>query len=452
MTLKTLTVGLEAGSEADAAYRKVTLRLLPLLGLCYLTAYLDRVNVGFAKLEMAQDLGLSDVAYGLGAGIFFIGYFLFEVPSNLMLHRVGAKTWLARIMITWAMLSAAMAALGPVRAVFGPAAAVSAFTLLRFLLGSAEAGFFPSVLLYLTYWFPPSRRSLAVGQFILARPIAFVLGAPLSGMILTWCEGLGGLRAWQWMFVLEAAPAAVLGLVLLARLDNRLADARWLTVRERQLLARGLDAEAPASTSDDVRALARNASIWLLAVAYFLLVLGAYGLNLWLPSIVKAAGVTRDLAVGFLTALPYAFGAGVMLVIAGRTGDARRARSLSAWMCVLAGGGLTLSATAHTSIVLMMVGMCLAVAGYLSANVLFWRLPSEAMEGRALAAGLAAVNALGNLGGFLGPYLMGALAARSGGPRSGLLVLAAALGAAGLVLAAGRWIGDSQQPGRTGNP
>jgi len=447
----TAQVAPQATSRADAVYRKVTLRLLPLLGLCYLTAYLDRVNVGFAKLQMAQDLGLSDAAYGLGAGIFFLGYFLLEVPSNLALHRVGARTWLARIMLTWAVVSAAMAGLAPLRALFGPAVAGWAFILLRFLLGAAEAGFFPGVLFYLTYWYPPSRRSLAVGQFVLAQPVAFILGAPLSGMILAWCEGAAGIRGWQWMFILEAAPAAILGFVLLARLDDGLADARWLTAAERQLLRSAIDSEASPSSRVDLKSLAGDAAIWALALAYFLLVLGAYGLNLWLPSIVKAAGVTRDLTVGFVTAIPYVIGAAVMLTAASRTRSAGAARSRAAWMCGLAGLGLALSARIDGSPVLMMAGVSLAVAGYLSANVLFWRLPSEALAARALAAGLAMVNAVGNLGGFLGPYLMGALADQGRGPRAGLLVLAAALASAGLVLAATRpAIGARQPPATTG--
>ncbi len=356
-------------------------------------------------------------------------------------------------MISWALVSAATASLAPIHTMFGQVVTGYAFIALRFLLGAAEAGFFPGVLLYLTYWFPPSRRSLALGQFILAQPIAFVLGAPLSGFILETCKGAGGLRAWQWMYIFEAAPAAVLGLVLLGRLDNGVAQARWLTERERGLLTRALDAERPVSAAPDLRSLTTDPAIWQLAAAYFLLVLGAYGLNFWLPSIVKAAGASGELMVGMLTALPYAVGAAVMLAFAGQTLEARHARARSACMCGLAGAGLAISAHFTGQVWLTMFGLTLGVTGYLTANALFWRLPSEAIDGRALAAGLAAVNALGNLGGFVGPYVMGALAGRASDPKAGLFVLAAALAGAGLVLAAGHtggaWLRSGGASGST---
>jgi MFS family permease len=432
--------------EANAVYRKVTLRLLPFLGLCYLTAYIDRVNVGFAKLHLARELGLSDVAYGLGAGIFFIGYFLFEVPSNLILHRVGAKVWLARIMISWALISAASALLAPLNHAFGLGAATYVFYAIRFLLGAAEAGFFPGVLLYLTYWYPPSRRSLALGQFIIAQPVAFVLGAPLSGLILATCEGVGGLRAWQWMFIIEAIPAALLGIVLLKRLDNRVEDAAWLTLPERALLLDTLAAEKSPALTMELRGLARNGAVWLLALAYFLLVLGAYGLNFWLPSILQTAGVSNELEVGFLTALPYAVGVIVMLTVAARTREVQQARRRSAWMCALASAGLAISAYFSGQLWLMMAGMSLGVAGYLTANALFWRLPGEMLGGRALAAGLAAVNALGNLGGFAGPYLMGMLSGSSSGSMAPLGALAASLALAGITLAVVRTRRSATKP------
>jgi MFS family permease len=425
-------------AELDRLYRKVSLRLLPLLGLCYLAAYLDRVNVGFAKLQMARDLELSNAAYGFGAGIFFIGYFLFEVPSNLILHRVGARAWLARIMASWALISAASALLAPVRTAFGSDVAAYVFYAIRFLLGAAEAGFFPGVLLYLTCWFPASRRSLAVGRFLIAQPIAFVAGAPLSGLILDRCDGIAGMRSWQWMYLLEALPAAFLGIVLLLRLDNRIDQASWLSPRERARLSAALEEDSAGSLSPDLPRLARDPAIWRLASAYFLLVLGAYGLNFWLPSIVKMAGVSTDLSVGLLTACPYAAGVIVMLFVAGRTPGLDEARARAAWMCGLAGMGLAISAFFSSHLVVMMLGMSLGVTGYLTANALFWRLPSEAISGRALAAALAAVNALGNLGGFVGPYLMGLLVGRSSDPRGALLALALSLVVAGGVLVAGR--------------
>ena len=416
------------------ACRTAAWRLLPVLGACYLAAYLDRVNVGFAKLQMATQIHLSDVAYGFGAGVFFIGYFLFEVPSNLVLHRIGARLWLSRIMITWAVVSGAMAALGPLHGWLGPTGTPYAFYALRFLLGVAEAGFFPGVLLYLTYWFPPSRQSFALALFLIGQPTAFILGAPLSGLILDSLDGVAGLAGWQWMCLLEAAPAALLGLWLPFRLENRLEDARWLTATERTLLAQAIRREAPPDRTVSLRALVRSPLAWLLALAYFFLVLGAYGLNFWLPSIVKAAGVKGALSIGLATAAPYVVCVVLMLRLAARTPAPQAARIRCAWMCALGGAGLSLSGLA-SSAPLMMLGVTIGVTGYMTATALFWCVPSQALAGRAVAAGLAAINALGNIGGFVGPYLMGALSAGFGGPKAGLLALAAAMICSGIVLA-----------------
>ncbi|MEO6377005.1 MAG: MFS transporter, partial [Caulobacteraceae bacterium] len=404
----------ETAALAMAVYKKVATRLMPFLGLCYVVAYMDRVNVGFAKLQMATQLHLSDTAYGLGAGIFFLGYFLFEVPSNLILHRVGAKIWLARIMITWGLISGAMAALGPLSASLGPSGSEYAFYGLRFLLGLAEAGFFPGVLLYLTYWFPASRQSFALALFILAQPIAFVLGAPLSGLIMERFQGVGGLAGWQWMYLLEAAPAVALGVWLPFRLDNRIADAKWLTAAERTLLQEGLEREAPAKRTVDLSTLAANKLIWLFAGAYFLLVIGAYGLNFWLPSIIKAAGVQGYLSIGLLTALPYAVSVLVMLSISVRTPEPETARRRAAAMAIVGGFGLLFSAMFSGVVPAMMVGITIGVTGYLSATALFWCVPGKQLAGPAAAAGLAAINAIGNLGGFVGPYVVGALTERFG--------------------------------------
>jgi MFS family permease len=420
----------------DAAFRKVTLRLLPFLGVCYLAAYLDRVNVGFAKLQMATALGLSDTAYGLGAGIFFVGYFLFEVPSNLILHRIGAKVWLARIMITWGLISAAMASLGLWRDLLGPHGAEYAFYTLRLLLGVAEAGFFPGVLLYLTYWFPASRQGMALSLFVLAQPVAFIVGAPLSGLILDLCDGLGGFAGWQWMYVLEAAPALLLGAWLVVRLDNSVADARWLTADEKGLVASELGRDVPPDRTVHLRDLIKHRIVWMLAAAYFLLTIGAYGLNFWLPSIVKAAGAGSNLTVGLLTAGPYVVGAVAMLSFGARTTAPRVARIRSAALCLMSGIGLALSAAYAGNVPAMMAGVTLGVAGYLSATALFWCVPNQYLGGAAVAAGLAAINAVGNLGGFIGPYLVGALSDRFGGPAAGLLVLAGALATAALMLTA----------------
>jgi MFS family permease len=428
----------DADATRVATFRKATWRLLPFLGACYLAAYLDRVNVGFAKLQMASQLGLSDAAYGLGAGVFFLGYFLFEVPSNLILHRIGARVWLARIMITWAVISATMAVLGPLHRTWGPQGAEYGFYGLRFLLGLAEAGFFPGVLLYLTYWFPPSRRSFAMALFIMAQPVAFVFGAPLSGLILDRLDGVGGLAGWQWMYLAEAAPALALGLWLPFRLDDRIPAAKWLSADEKALLSQAIQDEAVPDRPVELRELARSSLAWRFALAYFLLTIGAYGLNFWLPSIVNAAGVKGNLAIGLVTAAPYLVAVVVMLSLCARTPAPQVARVRSAMMCVVGGLGLAMSAAFTGQVLLMMTGLALGVSGVLTATALFWSVPSAALDGRAVAAGLAAINALGNLGGFVGPYLMGLLKTRFGDSNPGLYVLAAALAGAGAVLATTR--------------
>lgn len=429
-----MTEARPAPALAEATFRKVALRLLPFLGLCYLAAYLDRVNVGFAKLQMARELGLSDAAYGLGAGVFFAGYFLFETPSNLVLRRVGAKLWLARIMVTWGCISAAMGALAWVKAEAGPEGARYAFYGLRFLLGSAEAGFFPGVLFYLTYWFPQSRQSLALALFILAQPLAFIVGAPLSGLVMDRLDGISGLRGWEWMYLVEAAPAVVLGIWLAFRLDRKVADARWLTPTEQDLVQAAVAQEAPPGRASSLRALAADPLAWRLALAYFMLNLGAYGVNFWLPSIVKAAGVTGNFAIGLVTAAPYLTAVAVMLGFGALTPHPKTAKLRAAFLLAVGGAGLAVSASFPASFLTMMAGLAVGVSGYIAATALFWSLPNSAFDGRAAAAGIAAINSLGNVGGFVGPYVVGALSDHFAGPRAGLYFLAAAMATGGLVL------------------
>src|SRR6201996_7147691 len=284
-------------SAADAVYRKVALRLIPLLFLCYIAAYLDRVNVSFAKLQMQQQLGLSESVYGLGSGIFFIGYFIFEIPSNVMLHKVGAGRWIARIMVTWAILSAAM------MFVSSP----TSFYIVRFLLGVAEAGFFPGIILYLTYWFPAARRGRATSLFLAAIAVAGLVGNPVSGWIMHSLSGVNGWQGWQWLFVLEAVPSLVLGVLAWFWLEDRVKNAQWLTPQERELIARDIAAEESHKADGSLSSVLSNGKVWLLAFVYFAIVSGLYGVSFWLPTIIKAMGVTDPLQVGFVSAVPWAF-------------------------------------------------------------------------------------------------------------------------------------------------
>ena len=412
--------------QFDPLYRKVAWRVLPLLLLGYIIAYLDRVNVGFAKLAMLSDLGMSDAAYGLGAGIFFIGYFIFEVPSNLMLHRVGAKLWIARIMITWGLVSSLMAFTGPIAQLLGISNEM-AFYGLRFLLGVCEAGFFPGVILYLTYWFPSALHSRMMAIVILGNPVSFIFGGPLSGAIMHYMGGSGLLAGWQWMFVIEAIPAVVIGVVVLCLLDNGIQDAKWLNVQEKAELTRRLAVDASEKVSVPFKRLFALPIIWLLTAIYVLLMLGNYGINFWVPTIIKNAGVASVLDIGLITAIPYVFGAVTMVWVTRQAQRTGNQRAYGALMSVLAGIGLILCAAFPQQLLLMILGVAFAVGGSLSAIALFWGLPGAFLQGAAAAAGIALINSFGNLGGFAGPYLLGLLTTLFGSAQVGLMLLGGCL-------------------------
>ena len=412
--------------QFDPLYRKVAWRVLPLLLLGYIIAYLDRVNVGFAKLAMLSDLGMSDAAYGLGAGIFFIGYFIFEVPSNLMLHRVGAKLWIARIMITWGLVSSLMAFTGPIAQLLGISNEMT-FYGLRFLLGVCEAGFFPGVILYLTYWFPSALHSRMMAIVILGNPVSFIFGGPLSGAIMYYMGGSGLLAGWQWMFVIEAIPAVVIGVVVLCLLDNGIQDAKWLNVQEKAELTRRLAVDASDKVSVPFKRLFALPIIWLLTAIYVLLMLGNYGINFWVPTIIKNAGVASVLDIGLITAIPYVFGAVTMVWVTRQAQRTGNQRAYGALMSILAGIGLILCAAFPQQLLLMILGVAFAVGGSLSAIALFWGLPGAFLQGAAAAAGIALINSFGNLGGFAGPYLLGLLTTLFGSAQVGLMLLGGCL-------------------------
>lgn len=404
-------------AEADALYRKVAWRLIPLLFLCYIASYLDRVNVGFAKLQMMSDLSFSDTVYGIGAGIFFIGYFLFEVPSNLILQRVGAKVWIARIMITWGVISGAMMLTN----------SVTTFYVLRFLLGVAEAGFFPGVILYLTYWFPARRRAGIVAAFMTGIAFAGIIGGPLSGWIMVAFDGVNGWSGWQWMFLLEAAPSVILGFVVLFWLDNSVAGAKWLTPEEKARISADLEEESAGKAHTSAVQVFANGKIWLLAAIYFCFIMGLYGIGFWLPQLIKNAGVEGLLNVGLLTAIPYTI-ATVGMMLFGRSSDrSGERRGHIAVAAALGAIGLVMSTQLIGNVPLSIAALSIATVGILSSLPLFWTLPTAYLGGAAAAAGIAIVNSIGNLAGFASPYIVGAIKDATQSTSAGMYLLAGSM-------------------------
>lgn len=426
----------EANAVAAATFRKATWRLLPLLFAAYLFAYLDRVNVGFAKLQMAGDLRLSDAVFGFGAGIFFLGYFLFEVPSNLILRRVGARLWIARIMVSWGLLSASFALTGmlhwgPISAAFGLTDAQFSFYSLRFLLGLAEAGLYPGVILYLTFWYPDRRRAQIIALFMTAVPLSGVIGSPLSGGLLEFLNGAGGWRGWQWLFVVEGIPSILLGLLVLWILPDSPAKARWLTATEREAIEEHLRADELAKKDKRAHHNAvdtlLDVRIWTLAIAEFFINAGGYAYIFWAPTIVQELGIeSRDyLRVGLVLMIPSTVAAIAMVMWArhsDRTGERRWHATAAA---VLQSGGLVLLAIASHNAALALVGLAMTFAGTLCWFSIFWSIPTSFLSGAAAAAGIGMINSIGNLGGYFGPDLVGVIRDASGGKSmAAFLVLA----------------------------
>jgi ACS family tartrate transporter-like MFS transporter len=411
-----------ADSPADdgrAAIARVIRRLIPFIFICYVVAYVDRVNIGFAKAELQRDLGLSDLAYGIGAGLFFLGYCLFEIPSNLILERVGARIWIARIMIGWGLVS--MATLF----VVGP----WSFYAMRVLLGIAEAGFFPGMVLYLTYWIPAADRARGGALFMTAAPIAVVLGSPVSEALLS-LDGRLGLAGWQWLFLVEGFPAVILGFVALWFLTDRPEQAGWLTPGQRDWLSREMAAERGQRLAghggSEIRALL-SGKVLLLCLIYFLNTLVSYGVFLWLPSILREVSGYRGVRLSAITAIPFVV-ALVGMVIIGRHSDRTGERKGHVAACALTGAvGLVLAAGFHTSVALVVLSFMLSQLGQRSVQGVFWAIPPIFLGGTAAAAGIALINSIGNLGGFVGPTVMGWLRGSTGDYSQGLLVLAAAL-------------------------
>ncbi|HTH24701.1 MAG TPA: MFS transporter [Vicinamibacterales bacterium] len=402
----------------ESALRKVRWRLIPFLFLLYIVAYLDRVNVGFAAIDMKLDLKFSDTVYGLGAGIFFLSYTLLEVPSNLLGARFGARVWIARIMFTWGVLSSAMIFVN------GPAT----FYVLRFLLGAAEAGFFPGVILYLTQWFPQRERARAVGLFMTATAMAGVIGAPISSALLR-LDGAWGLQGWQWLFLIEGLPAILLVPVVLFYMTERPADAKWLSADERAWLMREMEAEQAESGQAIVtlRAALGTLRLWIIALPYFCIVIAFYGITFFLPQIVQSMSSLGSATIVLLTAIPYVSATIGLVVVGSRSDRTRERRWHVAVPCLIGATGFVLTVLAPATPAIALTTLSIAAFGIWGTLGPFWAIPTALLRGTAAAGGIALVNSIGNVGGFVGPYLMGWIRDATGGFTAGLLTLAAIL-------------------------
>lgn len=413
-----------ASDPAATTVARVSRRLIPFLFLLYYLAFLDRVNVGFAALEMNRDLGFGPAVYGFGAGIFFLGYCLFEVPSNLVMFRTGARIWIARIMVTWGGIAAAM------MFVTTPAS----FYVLRCLLGVAEAGFFPGIIFYLTYWYPARERARAYSWFLAAIPISGIIGGPVSGALLG-LDGVLGLQGWQWLFLLEGLPSVVVGLLVLVLLPDRPAHARWLAPAEQAWLEGTLEAERARTVTAHGASLGRafaNPVVWLLGAVYFLVIVGLYAFALWLPQLVKASGHLTNFEVGVVTAIPYVVAAAGMVLV-GQHSDRTGERYLHlAVPALLAAVGFLAVAFVRAPGPLV-AALSLTAFGLLACLGPFWALPTAFLKDQAAAGGIALINSMGAIGGFVGPYLLGVVKERTGDFATGLLILVGVLVAAAAI-------------------
>jgi ACS family tartrate transporter-like MFS transporter len=416
--------------EEARIFSKLTRRLIPFMFLLYIVSYLDRINVGFAALQLNEALKFDPAVFGLGAGIFFIGYFLFEVPSNLIMERVGARIWMARILVTWGIISSAMMFLN----------GVTMFYVLRFLLGVAEAGFFPGMILYLTYWFPSEARGRAIARFMTATAIAGVIGGPVSGVLLR-MNGFGGLAGWQWLFLVEGIPAIILGFVTLAYLPDGPKHATWLSADEKNWITARLAREREELRPDahhTLREALRSGRVWMLAFIYFAVIMSFYGISLWLPQIVQSFSAMSVLMVGFVSAIPYVAAAIGMMII-GNHSDRTAERRLHVAAAAFTGAaGLILAAWLKNPVA-ELAALALAAVGIWGTLGPFWAMSAEILSGTGAAAGIALINSVGNLGGFLGPYLVGLVRKETDSFALALLALAVCPLIGGIVTLWIRW-------------
>jgi len=411
---------------ADSLYTKIAWRIIPLLFICYIVAYIDRVNVGFAKLQMMGDLKFSDSVYGFGAGVFFLGYFLFEVPSNVILHKVGARVWICRVLVTWGIIS-------------GCTALVKSpwqFYTIRLLLGIAESGFFPGMILYLTYWFPSHRRAKMVAMLMAGIPVSGMIGGPVSGYILHFFEKSQGVAGWQWLFILEAIPAVILGLLILLCLDDRVANATWLTEDEKAVVVAEIGEEAGVKTHRTILSVFTSPRVWLMGAIWFGIEMGSYAVGFWQPTIISQTGVKDTFNVGLLTTMPYTL-ALISMILIGRHSDRIRERRWHVVVpSIIAAFGFVLCTRAGSSTTVAMIGLTMAVVGVITALPMFWALPTSFLDGTAAAAGIALVNCTGNLGGFFSPTIIGFLKTHTGTLNSGLFLVAGCMMASAILIVA----------------
>jgi D-galactonate transporter len=429
----TLTMPLAADAaahETARVYRKLSLRLIPFLFICYVASYLDRINIGFAQLQIKQDLGFSDAVYGLGAGIFFFGYALFEVPSNLLLEKFGARRTLLRIMLLWGLTSAGM------MFVRTPTQLYAA----RFLLGVFEAGFFPGIILYFTYWYPSYMRARIIALFMSGMAVAGIVGGPLSGWIMNDMAGVNGWAGWQWMFLLEGLPSVVLGLLVWFLLCDRPADAKWLSAGEKDVVERTLEQDRQALGTPHhggLKAALRDPKIYILAFAYFTFIAGTYVITFWLPTIIKGFGLTDPLRIGLLTAIPYVIGA-IGMVVVGKHSDRTRERR---WHCAgaafLGGTGLVAASFLAGNLPLALVALSFATVGIFATMPLFWAMPTAYLSGPAAAGGIALINSIGLIGGFVSPFVIGWMKTATGSVDYGLYFVTALMAIGAVALLAG---------------
>jgi MFS family permease len=413
--------------DGERLYSKLAWRIIPFLFILYIAAFLDRANVGYAKLLFQKDLGLSDAAYGFGAGIFFVGYFLFEVPSNLILEKVGARLWIARIMLSWGLVSCGFMFMWN----------EWSFYVLRFLLGVTEAGFFPGMILYLSYWFPVRWRARMVARFMAAIPVSYIIGSPLSGWILSSFEGVGGMHGWQWMFLIEGIPTLVLGVLVFFWLTDRPTKAKWLTPTEKQWLDADLERDR-AKIADggrkDIAGAFLDWRVWYMVALYLTNVVANYGLGLWMPQVIqdsdaafKAADPTASAKwAASLTAIPWIVTFFVMITNGWHSDKTNERRWHIAIPHVIAASGMLGALVFLHNTPMLILCLCIAAAGINSILGVFWALPASFLTGAAAAGGIAMINSIGNLGGFLGPYTMGALK-NTYGYHGGFIAIACSL-------------------------
>jgi len=418
---------LPKASAVDALYSKVSWRIIPLLVVCYMVAYLDRINIGYAQLQMKQVLTFSDAVYGLGAGIFFIGYFLFEVPSNLMLEKIGARKTLLRIMFCWGLVAAAMMFVQtPMQ-----------FYMLRFLLGVFEAGFFPGIILYLTFWYPSARRGQMIAIFMTATTVASVIAGPLCGGIMKYLDGANGLAGWQWLFLVQGLPASVLGIVAYFYLQDKPEDARWLSASEKKVLQTNLDNDqknVASASHASLGQMLRDRKVYVLALIYFLLLGATYTMVFWVPTLVRSWGVADLMQVGLYAALPSLIGVFGMVLI-GRNSDKHGERRWHfAASVTIAAIGLGITTLTQGNLGASLAGLSLAVIGIASATPLFFTITTEYLSKVGAAAGIALISSLGNLGAAASPAVTGAITARTGSPVYSMYLVMALYLLSGIIL------------------